>query len=207
MSINPFGQKKEEPSAVDILKGSFSMGYCDYDFGNSVWDANRTAKDGSPAPGWVKVLRVKSVPVISFTVNGGRGTGSQSIPASEFADYVRSLEEIVESGYETAPGEDRSQYIPTYEYVRKSFNMVQPKSGELQADGSTKKVVDRDADFDVVSVRCDGGKGVKPMLVHRDEFPEVVHLLRSVADNLDKHLAEIESRRSRATAAAPNSDD
>lgn len=186
--VNPFGREEKTPSAEEILCGNFGIGFQNFDFGASVWDPNHTDKRGNISPAWVHVPRESMECVIQFSVNTGKGTGRQVIPASEFPQYVDSLQNIIDSGYAANATDDRSQYVPTYEHVSESFRMVRPKRKVLQSNGSYKYETDRNAEPSVVSVRCTGGKGAKPMLINRDEFPTVVNLLRKVSDNLDEYV-------------------
>ena len=210
MSFNPFGKENTVKPAIEVLQNNFGIGYKNFNFGAQRWDENRTNKAGDVEPGWVDDKQERLECVIEFSVNEGKGTGKQSIPASEFAAYVDSLQSIIDTNYAVAAGEDRTQYIPTYEHVGQSFKMVRPKHQVTQSDGSTKSVTIRDADPTVVSVRCTGGKGAKPMLVARDEFPGIVAALAGIASNLDEHIENAQTRydaelaKKAASAAADN---
>ena len=37
-------------------------------------------------------------PIVSFAMNRGKGTGAQSMPISEFEDYILALEEVAANG-------------------------------------------------------------------------------------------------------------
>lgn len=187
-SFNPFS--KTSKNAVTLLKESFGVGFDEFDFGGERWDENRRNKAGELEPGWVPDPKIKTVCVIQFSPNEGQGTGKQVIPVSEFPEYIRELRSIIDSGYATDAGQDRSQYVPTYEHARQSFKMVQPKKKITKSDGTTRSVTDRSAPFDMVSVRCTGGQGSKPIVLHRDEFEQVVELLEGVSDNLDQLVEE-----------------
>ena len=96
------------------------------------------------------------VPMISFATNRGKGSGAQSMPISEFADYVSALEAIVESGI---PEEENRTYTAA-EMVQRTIS---------QTDG-------------VISFRVRDGKGSKPAKIPTDSFSETVELLRSTVD-------------------------
>ena len=161
--INPFGKTTTERSAMDVLTENFGIGIKEYDRGAEVWDDAQGK--------WVWQENVKQECVVEFTVNEGKGTGRQVIPASEFRDYVQVLQGIIDSGFREPEGNDRTSYIPTNVVASQSFRMVPPRD-------------DKNGKRDVVSVRCTGGKGAKPMMVPRDQFAQVVQALRQIADSL-----------------------
>jgi hypothetical protein len=106
-------------------------------------------------------------PVVSFAVNRGKGSGSQTIPIAEFADYIAALEEVRDAGIPEVSEEELS----AAEMVRKT----------IKAEGG------------VISFRVKGGKGAKPAKVGSEDFSEVVELLRSTLDAVEdaaKQLAE-----------------
>ena len=98
-------------------------------------------------------------PVVSFAVNKGKGSGSQTIPVSEFEDYIEALEEVLEAGIPEISEED----LTAAEMVRKTIK----------------------AEEGVVSFRVKGGKGAKPAKVSSNDFPEVIGLLRSTVDAVE----------------------
>lgn len=98
-------------------------------------------------------------PVVSFAVNKGKGSGSQTIPVSEFADYIEALEEVLEAGIPEESDED----LTAAEMVRKTIK----------------------AEDGVISFRVKGGKGAKPAKVGTGDFSDVVSLLRSTVDAVE----------------------
>ena len=96
------------------------------------------------------------VPMVGFYTNRGKGSGAQSMPIAEFADYVSALEAIVESGI---PEEENRTYTAA-EMVQRTIS---------QTDG-------------VISFRVRDGKGSKPAKIPTDSFSETVELLRSTVD-------------------------
>jgi len=186
--INPFGEEKVQKTAMEMLQAKFGIGFKQFDRGAERWDVNRLNKVGDVEPGWVPNPNLSLECVVEFTVNGGKGTGRQSIPASEFTQYLDSLQEIVNSGYEVSSGEDRSQYTPTHVYAAESFKMVRPKHEVMKSDGSYRSVVIPGSEPTIVSVRCTGGKGAKPMLIPRDEFPGIIEALRNVDANMEEFI-------------------
>jgi hypothetical protein len=98
-------------------------------------------------------------PVVSFAVNRGKGSGSQTIPVAEFADYIAALEEVRDAGIPEVSEEELS----AAEMVRKTIK----------------------AEDGVISFRVKGGKGAKPAKVGTKDFSEVVELLRSTLDAVE----------------------
>jgi hypothetical protein len=202
--FNPFGTEQVEKTALEVMQASFGIGFRDYDRGASVWDVNRTNKAGKVEPGWVHRADLSLECVIEFSVNEGKGTGRQAIPANEFPDYLDSLQTIIDTDYAAKAGPDRTQYVPTYQHVEESFKMVRPKQQVTQSDGSVKSVTIQEADPTVVSVRCTGGKGAKPMLVPQDQFAGVVAALVNIGDNLEAHTARARDNYEAEQAAKPS---
>lgn len=161
--INPFGKVATERSALDILQESFGIGIRDYDRGSEVWDSEQGK--------WVWSENLNHECVIEFSVNEGKGTGRQAIPASEFKEYVGVLQAIVDAGFQEREGADRTAYVPTNVIAAQSFKMVSKSEG---------------GDRNHVSVRCQSGKGAKPMMVPRNQFQTVVQALKQIADNLEQ---------------------
>lgn len=98
-------------------------------------------------------------PVVSFAVNRGKGSGSQTIPVAEFAGYIAALEEVRDAGIPEISEEELS----AAEMVRKTIK----------------------AEDGVISFRVKGGKGAKPAKVSSGDFSEVVELLRSTLDAVE----------------------
>ena len=98
-------------------------------------------------------------PMVSFAVNRGKGSGSQTMPVSEFADYVSALEAALANGI----SEVSEDNLSAADMVRKTIR---------QDDG-------------VISFRVRGGKGAKPAKLPSDSFAEVVELLSSTIDAVE----------------------
>ena len=98
-------------------------------------------------------------PMVSFAVNRGKGSGSQAMPVSEFADYVSALEDALKSGVSDATEENLS----AADMVRKTIRQ----------------------DNGVISFRVRGGKGAKPAKLPADNFAEVVELLASTVESVE----------------------
>jgi hypothetical protein len=98
-------------------------------------------------------------PMVSFAVNRGKGSGRQSMPVSEFADYVGALEDTLEAGI----SEESDEALSAADMVRRTIR---------QDDG-------------IVSFRVRGGKGAKPAKLPVDSFSEVVDLLASTVDAVE----------------------
>ena len=176
--FNPFGKEVATRTALDILQESFGIGIKDYDRGSDRWNpATQT---------WEWEANITQECVVEFTVNEGKGTGKQTIPASEFPAYVAALQGIIDSGYREPEGADRTTYVPTNVVASQSFKMVHPRT--VGDDGKVQE--NKSAPRNVVSIRCTGGKGAKPMMVPQDQFEKVVNVLASIAESLDEYEAQ-----------------
>jgi hypothetical protein len=164
--INPFGKTQSDRNCLEILQENFGIGIRNYDRGAEVWD--------SESGRWVWQEALSSECVIEFSVNEGKGTGRQVIPASEFRAYVDALQAILDSGFREPEGADRTTYVPTNVVAAQSFKMVPPRE-------------DKNGERSVVSIRCTGGKGAKPMMIPREQFGEVVSILTKVSENLEEY--------------------
>jgi len=98
-------------------------------------------------------------PMVSFAVNRGKGSGRQSMPVSEFADYVGALEDALQTGI----SEESDEALSAADMVRRTIRQ----------------------DEGIVSFRVRGGKGAKPAKLPVDSFSEVVDLLSSTVDAVE----------------------
>ena len=173
--FNPFATGPKKNNALETLKETLSIGLQSYDRGSEQWnEATGTFE-------WVP--NVQEEVVISFSVNTGKGTGKQVIPASEFRDYVGVLKGIIESDFKEREGSDRTSYVPTPVIAAQSFKMVYPRV--QGAEGKVEE--DRSGERNVVSVRTAGGKGAKPMMVSRDQFEQVVNILARIGESIEDY--------------------
>lgn len=99
-------------------------------------------------------------PMVSFAVNRGKGSGSQSMPVAEFAEYVSALEDAQKSGI----SDESEEALSAADMVRRTIR---------QDDG-------------IVSFRVRGGKGAKPAKLPLDSFGEVVELLTSTVQAVEE---------------------
>ena len=124
---------------------------------------NIFASNESPAAVLRKTMTVSlngnGEPIVSFSVNRGKGSGGQQILVSEFAEYISILEEVSEEG------------IP------------ESKEVEMTAAEMVRHTIRNDNG--VISFRVRGGKGAKPAKVPASDFAEVVELLRSTLDAVE----------------------
>ena len=104
-------------------------------------------------------LNDDGTPMVSFATNKGKGSGAQSMPVTEFRDYVETLRSIVSDGI---PEED-GERLTAAEMVRKTIKME---------DG-------------VISFRITSGKGAKPAKVSAGEFSEVASLLEGTVEAVE----------------------
>jgi hypothetical protein len=98
--------------------------------------------------------------VVSFATNRGKGSGAQTMPVSEFRDYVAALQEIAENGI---PEQEEQHYT--------AAQMVQ------------RTIANKDG---VISFRVRDGKGSKPAKVPSDALSDVVSLLQSTVEAVEK---------------------
>ena len=112
-----------------------------------------------------QTLRVKpdddGAIVASFTTNKGKGSGAQILPYTEFRAAVAVLVEAATSGI---PEVNEDDNIPADEMIRRTLRVE---------DG-------------IVSFRVKGGKGAKPARIPLDQFAEVVKLLASTVEAVEK---------------------
>ena len=137
MSTNIF-QNEHSESAVQVIRSTMSVSVDD---------------DGTP--------------IVSFATNRGKGSGAQSMPVSEFRDYVAALSDVAENGI---PEQDEEQ-LSAAESLRRT---IRNKDG-------------------VVSFRVRSGKGAKPAKVNASDLSEVASLLTSTIDAVEaagKSLSE-----------------
>ena len=92
-------------------------------------------------------------PTVTFAMNRGKGSGSQSMAVEDFAEYVSTLEHFATNGVEDIPSEN----LTPAETVRQTISL------------------DED---NIISFRVKSGKGSKPAKVSASEFAEVAELLR-----------------------------
>ena len=98
--------------------------------------------------------------VVSFATNRGKGSGAQTMPVGEFREYVETLSDIAANGIP----EEAEEQISAAESVRRTIAMK---------DG-------------IVSFRVRSGKGAKPAKVPSSDLGDVVSLLASTVDAVEK---------------------
>ena len=111
-------------------------------------------------------LDTEGTPVVSFATNKGKGSGAQTMPVSEFREYVSTLADIASNGIPEAPEEQLS----AAESLRRTIT---------NSDG-------------IVSFRVRSGKGAKPAKVPVGQLTEVAELLSSTVDAVEKAGKAIE---------------
>jgi hypothetical protein len=100
------------------------------------------------------------IPMVSFATNKGKGTGSQVMAVSDFADYVSAVSHYAENGIsETASDENLSPA----QMVHQTISL----------------------EDEVISFRIKSGKGSKPAKLNADEFGEVSSLLSATVDSVE----------------------
>lgn len=104
-------------------------------------------------------------PMVSFAMNKGKGSGAQSMPASEFREYVATLRSIASEGITEKDSVERN----AAEMVR---HTIQQDNG-------------------IISFRISSGKGSKPAKVASEEFSDVVDLLIGTVDAVEDAASSI----------------
>ena len=105
-------------------------------------------------------LDTEGTPVVSFATNRGKGSGAQTMPVTEFREYVETLSDIASNGIP----EEAQEELSAAESVRRTI---------ANKDG-------------VISFRVRSGKGAKPAKVPSGQLKAVVDLLASTVDAVEK---------------------
>lgn len=105
-------------------------------------------------------LDTEGTPVVSFATNKGKGSGAQTMPVSEFREYVETLADIASNGIPEIAEEELS----AAESLRRTIT---------NSDG-------------IVSFRVRSGKGAKPAKVSAGQLSDVAELLASTVDAVEK---------------------
>ena len=105
-------------------------------------------------------LDTEGTPVVSFATNRGKGSGAQTMPVSEFREYVSALADIASNGIP----EIAEEQLSAAESLRRTIT---------NSDG-------------IVSFRVRSGKGAKPAKVPVGQLTEVAELLSSTVDAVEK---------------------
>jgi len=105
-------------------------------------------------------------PVVSFATNRGKGSGAQTMPVSEYREYVSTLSEYAENGI---PDESDIEQLSPSETVRRTIRLE---------DGA-------------ISFRVRSGKGAKPAKINSDEFAEVVALLEGTLEAVEGAASQL----------------
>jgi hypothetical protein len=120
-------------------------------------------------------------PIVSYAVNRGKGTGAQKVPLSEFPEYLESLQDFRDNGFDEAQIEG---YRPAGEVVRETMSLQKPTEAYETTDDNgntvTKRRPIKDAEPNIVSFRAKTGKGSKPARIQLDQFGDVVGILEMV---------------------------
>ena len=105
-------------------------------------------------------LHTEGTPIVSFATNKGKGSGAQSMPVSEFREYVSALADIASNGIP----EIAEEQLSAAESLRRTIT---------NSDG-------------IVAFRVRSGKGAKPAKVPVGQLTEVAELLSSTVDAVEK---------------------
>ena len=105
-------------------------------------------------------------PVVSFATNRGKGSGAQTMPVSEYREYVSTLSGYASDGI---PDEADIEQLSPSETVRRTIRLE---------DGA-------------ISFRVRSGKGAKPAKIAADEFAEVVSLLEGTLEAVESAAGQL----------------
>ena len=105
-------------------------------------------------------LDTEGTPVVSFATNRGKGSGAQTMPVTQFREYVETLSDIASNGIP----EEAEEELSAAESVRRTI---------ANKDG-------------VISFRVRSGKGAKPAKVQSGQLQAVVDLLASTVEAVEK---------------------
>ena len=105
-------------------------------------------------------------PVVSFATNRGKGSGAQTMPVSEYREYVSTLSGYASDGI---PDEADIEQLSPSETVRRTIRLE---------DGA-------------ISFRVRSGKGAKPAKIAADEFAEVVSLLAGTLEAVESAAGQL----------------
>ena len=124
----------------------------------------QTEHDESPTTVIKQTMSVsvddEGTPIVTFATNRGKGSGAQSMPVSEFREYVETLSDIASNGIPEIAEEELS----AAESLRRTIT---------NSDG-------------IVSFRVRSGKGAKPAKVPAGQLSSVAELLSSTIDAVEK---------------------
>lgn len=204
---NIFEKKTQAYDPIRELRGSASIEILLWDFGD----------------GEGKVEE----PVVSFSLNPGRGTGKQTIPVSELPRYIDVLKTALAGDVdETIPVVEVQQaedgYTPTYEILAK--NLCRAPSGTMleeyeNREGKTaeRTVVDPDSTVEVM-LRSKVGRGAKASHLPIERLPELLEVLDMIDSQQVNFIAKAreayalklekaEAKRQKAISEGRNPDD
>ncbi len=108
----------------------------------------------------------EGTPTVTFAMNRGKGSGSQTMPVDDFAEYVSTLEHFAQNGVDDIPTEN----LTPAETIRQTISLD---------------------DENIISFRVKSGKGSKPAKVAASEFSEVAELLRGTVEAVEGAAAKL----------------
>lgn len=181
MAIGIFGKQDQDYDPIKEFIKTATIEIADYDFKNG---------DGSVP-----------TPVVSFSLNPGRGTGRQTIPVSELPQWIKILEDALNGNVEeTIPVRDFADsddsYTPTYEVLR--LNLCRAPSGtkkveyiNRKGEPDEKSVVDPESPIEVM-LRSKIGRGAKASHLPLNRCEELVTMLSQVVEGADDFVSAAE---------------
>ena len=163
--------KKSEPDRIKMADDSMRLGIkCDIPYAVQKEDGTWETRQGDTQ-------------VVTFTVRKAQGSGIETIPVSEFAEYVKRLSVAVETGVA-----EKTEVIKTY---RPTFEVLSDTLATVTSTDADGNVIDGEK---MIEYRSRDGQGSKFTRVSEKQFPELVKLLNSVLAAIPNHSVDLESK-------------
>lgn len=128
--------------------------------------------------------------VVVYKTNGGKGSGPQTIPATELLQFSQTLAECAARGEGEA---HEAGYIPTYELLARSFRLVANPGPTIKSNGNVTPAPFGGRDWYEWNSSTGQGtasKGSKPAKVPVNEMDDVVSLFHESTDRMIAKLVE-----------------
>lgn len=174
MGTSLFGTKEREYDPIREMKDSADIEINKIDFGDGEGEVEE--------------------PVVSFSLNPGRGTGKQTIPVRELDAYIEVLENALAGDTDvTIPFREAEEtvtgYVPTWQILLD--NLCQAPSGTMKETYTNREgqlaertVIDPESDVHVM-LRSKVGRGAKASHLPLERVSELVSVLSEIRENVD----------------------
>lgn len=177
MAIGIFGKQDQSYDPIKEFIKTATIEIAPYDFGDGEGEV--------------------PTPVVSFSLNPGRGTGRQTIPVSELPQWVAVLETALDGDPdETIPVVENTDakkgYVPTYKVLAQ--NLVRTHSGTMKeeyinraGEPAERTVIDPSSPVEVM-LRSKVGRGAKASHLPLERLNELIDNLSIVVENTDEYV-------------------